>query len=321
MYHISQCQPINIVHENGNNDVTPTGAPTTVQAFADLVQYHDCVQTYSIDEVRLSMASAACRACISNQVTKDIHANTRYHIPTVALSVDIYHKAYEVADRIFSHLQTNASSPTPTVTKAMFELKRACEGHQTTRLNSSVMTRLGKRDARSVKPDEYKALIEILLEIFFPCTLPFEFDFLPDRADLSGDCTIKTLVYDSGHRTRCARIRLNPIDHDGQSVKLPAKFRKLNPASVDRLGTLLHEICHAFLDLYACSQCSLAEVRQFRGHGFAWQRVAYWVEAFAQEKLDLPLDLGRFDGIKFHWKHMEILPSMEEMLRWGLRDP
>jgi hypothetical protein len=54
------------------------------------------------------------------------------------------------------------------------------------------------------------------------------------------------------------------------------------------------------------------------GHGFAWQRITYYVEAFAWEKLDLPLKIGRFDGIRFHWEDLEILPSMEEMMRWGL---
>jgi hypothetical protein len=42
------------------------------------------------------------------------------------------------------------------------------------------------------------------------------------------------------------------------------------------------------------------------------------VQAYAREKLDLPLELGRFDSIAVHWGDMEILPSMEEMMRCGL---
>lgn len=49
--------------------------------------------------------------------------------------------------------------------------------------------------------------------------------------------------------------------------------------------------------MYAWHNCSLAETGQFKGRGFAWQRVAYWVDAFAREKFDLPLKLGRISSI------------------------
>jgi hypothetical protein len=194
----------------------------------------------------------------------------------------------------------------------------ALEGHATRRLSNRLIARLGSRDARAVKPAEYVALLDVLEEVFLPCAVPLGFAFLPANVVPLGDCTVQTVVCDAGWSARRARIRIHPVRHGGMCGDLPARFRVVNAASVNRLGTLLHEICHAFLDLYACSECSRAEVSQFRGHGFAWQRVAYWVQAYAREKLDLPLELGRFDSIAVHWGDMEILPSMEEMMRCGL---
>lgn len=259
----SICQFDHAVHQNGKHDVTPTGAPTTVQAFADLVQYHDCTSTYDIDNVHLSMASAQCQSChIFDEFMGSHGADIRLRCTAMETALLAYFKAYDRADTVLRHLQASANSPIPTVMKATFELKRAFEGHSTKRLAGNFMARLGSRDPRAIRVDEYKALIEGLLEIFFPCTLPFDFVFLPVEARELGDCGIVTAKDRVGRYARYARIRLHLVIHSGRSCELPAKYRELNAASVDRLGTLLHERCHAFLDFYACCECSRVEIGQ-----------------------------------------------------------
>ena len=268
------------------------------------------------------MASAECQSCPEDEVDRALYASTRLD-STPELSLSTSYKAYHNADSVLKHLLRSSDSPTPTVMNVTFELKRALEGHKTKRLSEGLMARPGAKDARAVNPHEYKLLIQVLLETFFPGTLPFHFTFVPKQAGPSyGDCTM--LTHDKNERGaeyREARIRLHPFlycFYQKGPLKLPDRFHVLNSASVSRLCTLLHEICHAYLEMYACHNCSRAGTGQFNGHGFAWQRVAYRVEAFATEKFDSPLKLGRFDSIVVHWKDLEILPGMEEMMRWVL---
>ena len=114
------------------------------------------------------------------------------------------------------------------------------------------------------------------------------FEWWPLSQDIRGNCTPHT----SSIRTRrsLARvvIRLN-LDNRRTGVKI--------------LGTLLHEICHAFFQIYVCPKeiCSIGDCATVRGwttigrtgHGYAWQKLATAVELFMRCKLRVKVRLGR----------------------------
>ncbi|KAJ8065383.1 hypothetical protein OCU04_006072 [Sclerotinia nivalis] len=63
------------------------------------------------------------------------------------------------------------------------------------------------------------------------------------------------------------------------------------------LETLLHEMIHAFLNIYTClcSKCShdIPRTIGHTGHGLPWHKIADNIERFVKSKLDLELDLER----------------------------
>jgi hypothetical protein len=63
------------------------------------------------------------------------------------------------------------------------------------------------------------------------------------------------------------------------------------------IGTLLHEMIHAFIQTYTCL-CDGCEERNKihegrKGHGRTWQTIAHAVERFCSNELGLELDLNR----------------------------
>ncbi|ESZ95116.1 hypothetical protein SBOR_4483 [Sclerotinia borealis F-4128] len=78
------------------------------------------------------------------------------------------------------------------------------------------------------------------------------------------------------------------------------------------LETLLHEMIHAFLNIYTClcSKCShdIPKTVGHTGHGLPWHKIANSIESFVRSKLDLKLDLERRASLA-----MEIQASGLEM--------
>ena len=67
------------------------------------------------------------------------------------------------------------------------------------------------------------------------------------------------------------------------------------------LGTLLHEMIHAFIHIYIClspsCEAQTAQLEGSGGHGITWHRLALAFEEFAANWLGLELDLGRADVV------------------------
>lgn len=178
---------------------------------------------------------------------------------------------------------------------------------------TSILRRLGTADARGVTEGEFICLIDLLANMFFPSNICWVFEFLPeDNYKMLGNCSTRGMQ---------ARIRLNPT--------LNFKLRKpspdegvLNATASARIGVLLHEVCHAYAEIYICRKCPAFEVnvRNFNGHGSAWQRIAFEVEKSACLELGLHLNLGRFDCIKYEWKGMKQWPTVDEVESWELQD-
>ncbi|KAE8444460.1 hypothetical protein EG329_000551 [Mollisiaceae sp. DMI_Dod_QoI] len=91
------------------------------------------------------------------------------------------------------------------------------------------------------------------------------------------------------------------------------------------LGTLLHEMIHAFLGIWGCRYkgCYNTWQRQgVRGHGHAWQDMAAAVEIAAADRdlLGLELDLGRLKNLAVDIVYEKRgLPLSEELEKWDMR--
>lgn len=152
---------------------------------------------------------------------------------------------------------------------------------------SSLMRRLGAEDGRDVAKDEYTYILGLLNGMFFPGEVPFTFKFYEEN-DAYGDC-------DGWSKDHYVRVRLHPFKierlHNG-----PPEGSVVNDRAMSRLNTLLHEAYHAFLVVYACRKCPsvAADVDNFDGHGFAWQRIAYSMELAAHRSLGLKLTMAEW---------------------------
>jgi len=95
---------------------------------------------------------------------------------------------------------------------------------------------------------------------------------------------------------------------------------------VHYLGTLLHEMVHVFLQLYACEECARkTEGLGLTGHGWAWMEVATAVKDAVGKKGLLGRDypLGRLVGLVMELRTGAKMPTEEKVRQWtgvGLKE-
>lgn len=110
------------------------------------------------------------------------------------------------------------------------------------------------------------------------------------------------------------QILLHPILYRGQNI-----YPRDHPEDVDlrwrnRLGTILHEMCHAFLKAYTCRACPTYDVCMgARGHGRAWQVMAAKIEEVATRLLGGFVDLGRYPSLLSEVRASGKLPSSHDL--------
>jgi len=133
------------------------------------------------------------------------------------------------------------------------------------------------------------AAIGIFQDLFFFGHLPFmNFHWneqLAERRRAYGVCKVNH----TGHQS--AAIEMGPVmiapDCNGRTASL--------------IGTLLHELVHAFLEYYSCDgfdcgqrECAVEVVDAYTrvGHGPAWQKLAAAIEEKCTSWLGFPVQLG-----------------------------
>lgn len=92
---------------------------------------------------------------------------------------------------------------------------------------------------------------------------------------------------------------------------------------VEYIGTLLHEMCHAFMTVWCCEARSCfqrSDCCGVTGHGDAWQDASLTVEQAAKKHLKLNLDLGRMDSYALELVATGVAPS-KHCSRWGFDVP
>lgn len=215
-------------------------------------------------------------------------------------------------------IHLSAVVETYTSRQLCFSTNVTINAHKNLNLNdhslNSLIRRLGSADARTVTPAECISILNLLTTYFFPAPLSYTFAFARDKETQYGSC--ERCIFESSS----ILIALHPTNYDGWYA-LPT-LGLLNDIAVSRLSTLLHEICHQFIEMYACFECACtpANLYNLNGHGYARQRVASWVEGAALARLGLSLKLTRIEAVEYSWEHLQVWLCEDGVERWGLVD-
>jgi hypothetical protein len=91
------------------------------------------------------------------------------------------------------------------------------------------------------------------------------------------------------------------------------------------IGTLLHEMLHAFFDYYSCTcQVCLNKRSVYQGgsgksgHGPAWANSMIAMAKAVQDQVSWDVDIGMMDSIEREMLESNWEPTKEELRRWGL---
>ena len=245
--------------------------------------------------------------------------NNSSHRPGMLPLEDLRHNTFVLYDEMLKHLHQNDRYSTEQAIRATSELRTLL--NDCSNEDHSIMIQLGFPDARSMDVHRYKDLLELLADMFFPGTMWFDFEFMPPEKEVIAYANSALMYHREGHYY--GRIRLSPTAIEWPAGRIPDRLADQQyHRAIFRLGVLLHELCHAYLQKYTCRKCFDREeqIDQFEGHGWAWQRIAGRVESMAQLKLGLPLCLGKFSMVQHNWDDLRVWPSVEEVELWELQD-
>jgi hypothetical protein len=160
-------------------------------------------------------------------------------------------------------------------------------------------------------------LVSVLNEVFFFGSIPSHrqsisagFSWLPEtEKSCFGISTFNPIIG--------TQIMLHPTLYrtDGNVDDLDVRLR-------NRLGTILHELCHAFLKAYTCRSCPMHDrCVGARGHGRAWQMLAVKMEEVAARLMGGFVDFGRWPSLLNEIEGCGDLPSAHDMevLQFGTK--
>jgi hypothetical protein len=177
----------------------------------------------------------------------------------------------------------------------------------------------GQDMRQTMSSAQFLHLIKLLNRIFFFGAIPPHrqtissgFSWLPDSEQACfGVGTFSPVIG--------TQVLLHPIlyRHGGDHENIDVRWR-------NRLGTVLHELCHAFLKAYTCRSCPMHDqCIGARGHGRAWQILAAKMEEVATQLMGGYVDFGRYPSLLHDLEGTGKLPSAHdlEVLKYGTRWP
>jgi hypothetical protein len=162
---------------------------------------------------------------------------------------------------------------------------------------------------QSMSREQLLQVLPLLNQIFFFGAIP------PHRQAISTGFS-----WLPEHETTCFGIgSFNPLI--GTQILLHPKLYRnhgdLNDLDVrwrSRIGTILHELCHAFLKAYTCRSCPMHEHSVgARGHGRAFQILAAKIEQVATKLMDGFVDMGRYPSLLHDMEGHGRLPSSHDL--------
>lgn len=170
-----------------------------------------------------------------------------------------------------------------------------------------------KEILNSEDPESLPAWFEYFDDLFFLGALGRERrctpDFVEPEEEYYGTCTDTRGDPDTTAKNVRADIEITFVPH----IKCPDK------KSSHYLGTLLHEMCHAVFQLYACKSdgpCydACVENEGCRGHGPAWQDLAAAIQKIAQKHINSDIEIGGLAGFLME------LDTLAEKGRFSVED-
>jgi hypothetical protein len=174
------------------------------------------------------------------------------------------------------------------------------------RLRSMSLRQLGwQNDAKALGRDQLQDIVECFNRIFF---------FGAVKVDIMWKDLEEGLLGDYGYGT----IRIDPTLTD------PMENEDYDRRKWNRLGTILHEAAHAFLDQLAYQRCpTFAEnVMNSDQHGRAWQALVLSLSDATENLFGERFDVGGFADIQSNWEYVNYLPSLHDLEQWRLyREP
>jgi hypothetical protein len=178
---------------------------------------------------------------------------------------------------------------------------------------------IGRDMRQSVSSTQMLHLVKVLNRVFFFGAIPAHrqaissgFSWLPESENACfGVGTFNPIIG--------TQVLLHPklYRHHGDLEDVDVRWR-------NRLGTILHELCHAFLKAYTCRSCPTHDkCIGSRGHGRAWQILAAKMEEVATRLMGGYVDFGRYPSLLHDLEGNGKLPSAHdlEVLRFGTRWP
>ncbi|KAF2747100.1 hypothetical protein M011DRAFT_486757 [Sporormia fimetaria CBS 119925] len=171
-----------------------------------------------------------------------------------------------------------------------------------------ICQRLGWGDgARAVGNSDVEKILEAYNALFFFGQIQVEGMFRWKTGLLSKDRRYAQYLPSTG------MIEMDPIELSPPPCTLPPDR---NATAVDRLGTLLHEALHAYLD-YQCQSCRSLDPRDRAAHGYTFQKLGKVLEEKMLEFLKAPVKLGRVRSWLHRREITDRVPCVHELKEWG----
>jgi len=277
--------------------------PTTPQEYIEMVvDHHRETRLQRFENCR---TDAKCRDSCDKAIpfVKRINKlgnQTRVYDPLRWKS----HSALRLSSRIEDIMTAGPENATNEQLRAIDCFKKLLEDK-----GEPLLREIGETNARNISKADMKSLIRLLSKIFFrDGTMLLDFDWITSTSGRE--------VYGQYWHPGLKPPKITLSAYSCHNVP---DHKHLNGRAIARLGTLLHELIHAHLNHYACRCPSFEkDVKSLRGHGLAWHRIASSLERNAPRFLQLPLDLGRFDAVRFNWSVPLYWPTKQEVMDWDL---
>jgi hypothetical protein len=166
-------------------------------------------------------------------------------------------------------------------------------------IKKGLMEKLNKKDcSTSLTPSEMTEIVQLFNEIFFLSAITKNIEF---SWELKEDSPLES--YHCFGFTQTQEDFKGQFEHKIYMHPTRTGARMRSSLASARLGTVLHEMLHAFVTELACDQCCTAVDNVGGGgiqdHDRAWHRMAAALEERASDLLECArIDLGRLDELK-----------------------
>ena len=203
---------------------------------------------------------------------------------------DSTYESLSLANRTIGYFSRSESTMDTNQVAALAQWRK---NHERTR----VLEMLAQNDIRS-KDTQFLTdwLVSQLNEIFFFGAIK-DLETVWNAKDLDDEPLLADAITELKDGQSQSRIRLHPTRRCYTQLENKRQGKTL---AEERMGSVLHEMLHVFLDQYACPRCVTRE--NWASHGRAWQRIAKKIEEQSLGLLGIETDIGRLTSFLADWE-------------------